>query len=81
MGRTKSFKQSMVEFAGEVKRHIGCKCHGSLTLVSNKLDQCYFSTLFQWNKNLSASKCNFEETVPKLSVNSGNCNSQDSHKN
>ena len=37
-------------FAGEVIRHNVCKRHGSLTLVSNKLDQRHFSTLFQWDK-------------------------------
>ena len=39
-----------------------------------------FSTLFQWDKIWTACKRKFEQTVPKLSVNSGNPNSQDSHK-
>ena len=51
-----------------------------LTLVSNKLNVLFFSTLFQWDKNVTL-KCIFEETMPKLSVNFGNHISQDSHKN
>ena len=50
-----------------------------LTLVSNKLDVPFFSTLFQWeNKIVTASKCLLEETVPKLSVNVKN---RKNHKN
>ena len=52
-----------------------------LSLVSNKLNLPFFSTLFQWIKIVTASKCTFEETMPKLSVNFGNHISQDSHNN
>ena len=38
---------------------------------------CYFNGI----KIVTAFKCIFEETVPKLSVNFGNHSSQDSHKN
>ena len=51
-----------------------------LTLVSNKVNVpffCYFIGV----KIGTAFKCIFEETLPKLSVNFGNHNSQDSHKN
>ena len=53
----------------------------SLTLVSNKLSGPFFSTLSQWDKNGSALKFIFEETVPESSVNFENRNSRDSHKN
>ena len=53
-----------------------------LILVSNKLDAPYFSMLhqIQWDKNLNCF-CLFKEIVQKLTVNFGNCISQDSHKN
>ena len=45
----------------------------SLTLVSNKLEPSPFSQPYPNGiKNWTALKCQFEETVPKMSVNSGN---------
>ena len=41
----------------------------------------FLSTLFQWVKIVTAFKCTFEETMPKLSVNFENHISQDSRKN
>ena len=47
-----------------------------LTLLSNKLNVKFFSTLI-----VTAFKCILEETMPNLSGNFGNQNPQDSHKN
>ena len=38
-------------FAGTEKHHNVCKVTLSLTLFSNKLNEPFFSMLFQWNKN------------------------------
>ena len=71
---------SLISFAGEVKRHNVCKRH-ILDTGFKQTGPAVFSPLyFNGIKNQTASKHKFKETVPKLSVNSGNPNSQDSHK-
>ena len=52
-----------------------------LTLVSNKLNVPFFSTLLNEIEIVTAFKYIFEETMPKLSVIFGNHISQDSYKN
>ena len=52
-----------------------------LTLVSNKLNAPFSPHYFSGVKIGTAFNCTFVETVPKLSVNFGNRNSQDSQKN
>ena len=52
-----------------------------LTLVSNKLNVPFFPRYFNGIKIVTAFKCIFEETMPKMLVNFGNHISQDSHKN
>ena len=52
-----------------------------LTLVSNKLDVPFSPRHFNGIKIVTAFKCIFEETEPKLSANFGNHMSQDPHNN
>ena len=57
------------EYAGTVKRHNACKRHGFLDTGFTQTQRAVFSTLCRWDKNETAFKCLFEETVPKSSVN------------
>ena len=57
-------------------------CNGLLDTGFKQTGQSPFSPRYpNMIKNWTAFKHKFEETVPKLSVNSGNRNSPDSHKN
>ena len=64
-----------------MKRHNVCKRHIAIgtdvKLVSYHFPPRYFNGI----ELVTAFKCIFEETMPKLSVNFGNHISQDSHKN
>ena len=66
-----------------MKRHNACKRHVFLDTGFKQTDPSPFSSRYPngIKKNYTAFKRKFEETVPKLLANSGNCNSQDSHKN
>ena len=70
------------QFTGEVKCHNVCKNHGLLDTGFKQIGPCHFLCVIPMGlkKNQTASKCKFEETLPKLSVNSGN-NSQGSYNN
>ena len=61
-----------------MKRHNICKRHGFLDAGFKQTELLPFSP--HYPKGLTAFKYKFEETVPNLSVNSGNRNSQDCHK-
>ena len=75
-------QEKSVLHAGAVKHHNVANVTLPLTLVSNKLNTPFFSTLFLCDKKIgTVFKCIFEKTMPKLSENYGNRNSQDSHKN
>ena len=65
----------------EVNRHNVCKRHGFLDTGFKQTGPSPFSPRYPNGiNNRTAFKCKSEETVSKLSVNSGNRNSQDSHK-
>ena len=70
------------QYSGTVKRHNVCKRHVSNDTGSKQIERAIFPMLFQWDKKIgTAFKCILEETMPKLSLNFGNRNSQNSHKN
>ena len=65
-----------------MKRHNVCKRHVSINTGFKQTKRVIFSPCyFNGIKIVTAFKCIFEETVPKLLVNFRNRNSQDSHKN
>ena len=56
-------------------------CLARVAPVPTKLFGDFVPHFFSGMKIVTAFKCIFEETKPKLSVNFGNLNSQDFHKN
>ena len=65
-----------------MKRHNVCQRHGFLDTSFKQTERAILLHVIPNGlRNGTAFKCIFEETVPKLSVNFGNRNSQDSHKN
>ena len=74
-------KHSGCLYAGTVKRHNVCKCHCQWhwhqTNWTYHFSPCYFNGI----KNVPVFKCILEESVSQLSVNFGNCISQNSYKN
>ena len=65
---------------GAVKRHNVCKRHGLLDTGCKQTDRRHFFPHYPNGIKLNCSR-KFAETVPKLSLNSGNRNSQDFHNN
>ena len=69
----------LLTYAGTVKRHNVCKRHVSIDTGFKQTERAIFLHVIPNRINIrTALKYIFEETVPKLSVNFGNRNSQDS---
>ena len=69
-------------YAGTVKHHNVCNCHVAIDTRFQTNSTYHFSPFYlNGIKIVTAFKYNFEETMPKLSVNFGNHISQISHKN
>ena len=65
-----------------MKSHNVCKCHISIDTGFKQTEHTIFLRVTSMGiKILTTFKCIFEETESKLSVNFGNYNSQDFHKN